>query len=153
VSIFFISFPSLIQIRFNRTDAFIHGIRHKSTKRNQAEKHSPIIHCQHFKLFLLSIRDHLISNHEPNHSRNVTIRSDRIRNVFSITMDALDNVGSTGENLERHNILTNLFSEPSFVSEFHFLSLFLSLLLLISTLYQTFLSLQEKSRDFYVKRI
>ena len=70
------------------------------------------------------VLNHLIGNHEPNHSRNVSVCSDRICNVSSVTMDALDNVVSAGENLERNNILTNLFSEPSFISELHFLILF-----------------------------
>jgi len=47
VSMFLIFFPSLIQIRFHRSNTLVHGIRHESTKRNQAEKYSPIIHCQH----------------------------------------------------------------------------------------------------------
>jgi hypothetical protein len=47
VSMFLIFFSSLIQIRFHRSNTLVHGVRHESTKRNQAEKHSPIIHRQH----------------------------------------------------------------------------------------------------------
>lgn len=37
-------FLSLIQIRFDGTDAFVYGIRHESTKQNRAEKQNRVIH-------------------------------------------------------------------------------------------------------------
>lgn len=86
----------------------------------------------------LSILDYLICNPKPNHSRDIAIRSERIRNVFSITMNALDDKSATWENPERCNVVANLFGMPSLKSKLHFLSL----LLLISTLYQRSLSPQ-----------